>query len=87
MDFKLHSDYQPTGDQPQAIKELVTQLCTKQITNNKRLLLQYEEWSALEGDAAKGNLAVTTAKRLLSDFSTEVENIRYIQYPGSQGVL
>ncbi len=23
MDFKLHSDYQPTGDQPQAIKELV----------------------------------------------------------------
>ena len=22
MDFKLHSDYQPTGDQPQAIKEL-----------------------------------------------------------------
>ena len=23
MDFKLHSEYQPTGDQPQAIKELV----------------------------------------------------------------
>ena len=23
MDFKLHSDYQPTGDQPQAIRELV----------------------------------------------------------------
>lgn len=23
MDFKLHSDYQPTGDQPRAIKELV----------------------------------------------------------------
>ena len=23
MDFKLHSDYKPTGDQPQAIKELV----------------------------------------------------------------
>ncbi len=23
MDFKLHSDYQPTGDQPQAIKDLV----------------------------------------------------------------
>ena len=23
MEFKLHSDYQPTGDQPQAIKELV----------------------------------------------------------------
>ena len=23
MDFKLHSEYLPTGDQPQAIKELV----------------------------------------------------------------
>ena len=23
MEFKLHSEYQPTGDQPQAIKELV----------------------------------------------------------------
>ena len=23
MDFKLHSEYQPTGDQPQAIKQLV----------------------------------------------------------------
>ena len=23
MDFKLHSDYKPTGDQPKAIKELV----------------------------------------------------------------
>ncbi|MBR4413220.1 MAG: DEAD/DEAH box helicase family protein, partial [Lachnospiraceae bacterium] len=23
MDFKLHSEYKPTGDQPQAIKELV----------------------------------------------------------------
>ena len=23
MEFKLHSDYKPTGDQPQAIKELV----------------------------------------------------------------
>ena len=23
MDFELHSDYKPTGDQPQAIKELV----------------------------------------------------------------
>ena len=23
MNFKLHSEYQPTGDQPQAIKELV----------------------------------------------------------------
>ena len=23
MDFKLHSEFQPTGDQPQAIKELV----------------------------------------------------------------
>ena len=23
MEFRLHSDYQPTGDQPQAIKELV----------------------------------------------------------------
>ena len=23
MDFKFHSDYQPAGDQPQAIKELV----------------------------------------------------------------
>ena len=23
MDFKLHSEYQPTGDQPEAIKELV----------------------------------------------------------------
>ena len=23
MDFKLHSEYQPTGDQPQVIKELV----------------------------------------------------------------
>ena len=23
MDFKLHSEYQPIGDQPQAIKELV----------------------------------------------------------------
>ena len=23
MEFKLHSDYQPTGDQPKAIKELV----------------------------------------------------------------
>ena len=23
MDFKLHSDYQPTGDQPQAIEKLV----------------------------------------------------------------
>ena len=23
MDFKLHSQYAPTGDQPQAIKELV----------------------------------------------------------------
>ena len=49
--------------------------------------MQYEEWSALEGDAAKGNLAVTTAERLLSDFSTEVENIRYILYPALQGVL
>jgi excinuclease ABC subunit B len=23
MEFKLHSEYQPTGDQPKAIKELV----------------------------------------------------------------
>ena len=23
MDFKLHSEFQPTGDQPEAIKELV----------------------------------------------------------------
>ena len=23
MEFKLHSEYQPTGDQPRAIKELV----------------------------------------------------------------
>ena len=23
MEFKLHSDYQPTGDQPQAIEKLV----------------------------------------------------------------
>ena len=23
MEFKLHSDFKPTGDQPQAIKELV----------------------------------------------------------------
>lgn len=23
MEFKLHSEYQPTGDQPQAIKQLV----------------------------------------------------------------
>ncbi len=23
MDFKLHSEYKPTGDQPQAIKQLV----------------------------------------------------------------
>lgn len=23
MEFRLHSEYQPTGDQPQAIKELV----------------------------------------------------------------
>ena len=23
MDFKLHSEYKPTGDQPQAIKDLV----------------------------------------------------------------
>ena len=23
MNFKLHSEYKPTGDQPQAIKELV----------------------------------------------------------------
>ena len=23
MEFKLHSEYQPTGDQPQAIKELI----------------------------------------------------------------
>ena len=23
MDFKLHSDYKPTGDQPQAIEKLV----------------------------------------------------------------
>ena len=65
MEFKLHSEYQPTGDQPQAIKELVEGFKQGMVTQ----------------------LSWTTAKRLLSDFSTEVENIGYIQYPCSQGVL
>ena len=35
MEFKLHSEYQPTGDQPQAIEALVAMASKKAI--NSRL--------------------------------------------------
>ena len=43
MEFKLHSDYKPTGDQPEAIEKLVLVSCIRKMLISKEELIQLAE--------------------------------------------